>query len=536
MANVKYIDKDGARALVTEVKTRLAKKQDTMQLSVMPEAGEDYEGIVVEFIGATSSPYTHGYFYECVHDTTAGTYSWTPIKTQKSIGAEGTAEGAEIFNSYEGMLEPNTASGQKAHAEGQGTSASGDEAHAEGYKTKASGNNSHTEGNLSEASGTSTHAEGSSTKAVGDYSHAEGFGSQAKKASSHAEGQITIADGAAAHAEGASTNATGEQSHAEGSQTTASNSQAHAEGLSSTASGMVSHAEGTSLASGDHAHSEGFQTTASGMYSHAQGQGTTASNMAGTAIGSFNDPQTGSLLEIGNGTSNSTRSNIFEVFPDHINVKGSILLYGKPVSRQYSIMPSADADHLGWSVQYTGATNASYSQGSYYMCKAVADTDPTEYEWVKVTYNKDEVDSLLSAAGHFEAVDTLPTEDIKTNTIYLIPKRKNISGYADGTNLVLYYKVDNGYEKYSLTTFAYIETVTNAEDIAAIEAGTYPLTSVSVLDHTAGNVKDEYINLDGTSAGWEKIGDTEIDLSGYVKKSELTAITAEELAEMWADD
>lgn len=34
------------------------------------------------------------------------------------------------------------------------------------------------------------------------------------------------------------------------------------------------------------------------------------------------------------------------------------------------------------------------------------------------------------------------------------------------------------------------------------------------------NIYDEYINLDGTSAGWEKIGSTEIDLSNYYTKTE----------------
>lgn len=81
------------------------------------------------------------------------------------------------------------------------------------------------------------------------------------------------------------------------------------------------------------------------------------------------------------------------------------------------------------------------------------------------TYNKAEVDSLINAVknSRFEAVSTLPTTNIKTNVIYLVPKSP---------------------------------TQTN-------------------------NAKDEYINLDGTSSGWEKIGDTEVDLSGYVTTTAL---------------
>lgn len=63
---------------------------------------------------------------------------------------------------------------------------------------------------------------------------------------------------------------------------------------------------------------------------------------------------------------------------------------------------------------------------------------------------------------NFEVVQTLPTQDISTSTIYLVPKQT-----------------------------------------AQTE-----------------NVYDEYINTDGTSQGWELIGTTEIDLSNYYTKTE----------------
>ena len=87
------------------------------------------------------------------------------------------------------------------------------------------------------------------------------------------------------------------------------------------------------------------------------------------------------------------------------------------------------------------------------------------------TYTKAEVDGIVEAIknSRFEVVFTLPTTDIKTNVIYLVPK---------------------------------------------------PTTKTQ-------NVKDEYINLDGTSAGWEKIGDTEIDLSGYVTTTALNTALAD---------
>lgn len=99
------------------------------------------------------------------------------------------------------------------------------------------------------------------------------------------------------------------------------------------------------------------------------------------------------------------------------------------------------------------------------ITKAV--NDLVNYYLKTETYSKDEVDALFAAVknSRFELVDTLPTTDIKTNVIYLVPK-------------------------------------STAQ---------------------TSNVKDEYINLDGTTSGWEKIGDTEIDLSGYVTTTALNA-------------
>ena len=67
---------------------------------------------------------------------------------------------------------------------------------------------------------------------------------------------------------------------------------------------------------------------------------------------------------------------------------------------------------------------------------------------------------------NFEVVQTLPTQDISTSTIYLVPKQT-----------------------------------------AQTE-----------------NIYDEYINTDGTSQGWELIGTTEIDLTNYVQFSDLSTV------------
>lgn len=87
----------------------------------------------------------------------------------------------------------------------------------------------------------------------------------------------------------------------------------------------------------------------------------------------------------------------------------------------------------------------------------------------KIFYNKFEVDGLLKAITtlSLETVESLPTENISTLKIYLVPKVN-----ADGKN---------NYE--------------------------------------------EWINLDGTVDGWEFIGTTEVDLTNYATKEEVnTAI------------
>lgn len=91
------------------------------------------------------------------------------------------------------------------------------------------------------------------------------------------------------------------------------------------------------------------------------------------------------------------------------------------------------------------------------------------YYWNKSqTYNRAEIEALIEAAiqGTYIVAQTLPTTDISTHAIYLVPKESA----------------------------------------------------------TVGDYYDEYINTTGTSAGWEHIGTTEIDLSNYYTKAEINAL------------
>lgn len=194
--------------------------------------------------------------------------------------------------------------------------------------------------------------------------------------------------------------------------------------------------------------------------------------------------------------------------------------------------------------QYVGTTQVVapyYTQGDFYKA------DLTNEAWVKLTYNKEEIDSIVSTLGHFAVVAELPTTDISTSTIYLVPKTSSITGYSDGTtNADIYVETGTAttptYDKYEYDTtlgiYVFDSEITgnDAETIKGyIDGGTYTSSTVTAESRETRNIKTEYINLDGTTAGWEKIGDTELDTSDFVKYTDLVPITSQELAAMWAD-
>lgn len=248
----------------------------------------------------------------------------------------------------------NTASGQYAHASGNNTSATGAFSHAQnrqnsatatcssaqGEGTTASGTASHAEGMFSQSTALASHAEGYNTDAVSNYSHSEGYGTLAGSLSAHAEGYQSKALGLYSHAEGRETEAGGDNSHAEGKSAKSSGDLSHAEGLETIASGTVSHAGGYgTVASGMYSRASGRLTVASATTSVAFGNGTIADQESGLVLGQFNlAEQTNVLFAIGNGDSDSNRSNAFEVALDgtarvygDAEITGDIFLNGENV-------------------------------------------------------------------------------------------------------------------------------------------------------------------------------------------------------------
>ena len=199
---------------------------------------------------------------------------------------------------------------------------------------------------------------------------------------SFAEGYNTTASGVYSHAQGYNATAYGRVSHAEGSNTTANGWASHAEGYSTTASGYGAHAEGGDTeADGRHAHAEGYNTTASGVYSHAQNQGTIASSANQTAMGKFNEADSSGTYAaiIGNGTSDSARSNAFTVDWD-----GNVEAAGDITDGSGNVLANkADASVLTGIfkiVEYTHAyTNLAAGAGLYITANDFGASTPSGY-------------------------------------------------------------------------------------------------------------------------------------------------------------
>jgi len=163
-------------------------------------------------------------------------------------------------------------------------------------------------GNYSFASGYKTKARGIASTAMGENSTALGRGS--------------VAFGEFATAKGDYSNAVGYYAYASGVYSTAIGFATAAMGSSSIAMGGGSSAYGSyaislgygNEASGDYSTSTGLTTRAKGFASTAAGMGTTAKSSGCFVVGRYNDTTAvASLFEVGNGTTETTRSNAMVV-------------------------------------------------------------------------------------------------------------------------------------------------------------------------------------------------------------------------------
>jgi hypothetical protein len=147
--------------------------------------------------------------------------------------------------------------------------------------------------------------------ADGIHSFASGNYTVAKGSNSFTGGSETAADGFAAFATGNRTWAKGNHTFTSGNGTKALAQCSRAGGINTTASGDASVAEGHS-------------TESSGLYSYSNGVGTKAKKRSQFSIGEYNADDANALFMVGNGSSDTDRSNAFSVQKD-----GSIKVGGK---------------------------------------------------------------------------------------------------------------------------------------------------------------------------------------------------------------
>lgn len=113
----------------------------------------------------------------------------------------------------------------------------------------------------------------------------------------------------------------------------------------------------------------------------------------------------------------------------------------------------------------------------------------------------------------------------------------NDSGYQSATSVESIITA-KGYQTQSQVQSLINSAVGNITSIRYEKVTSLPATGsngvIYLVAHSHGtqDIYDEYIWLSETKT-YEKIGNTDIDLSAYVKKSELTAITTNDLNTMW---
>lgn len=142
-------------------------------------------------------------------------------------------------------------------------------------------------------------------------------------------------------------------------------------------------------------------------------------------------------------------------------------------------------------------------------------------------------------------------ESVKVNGTALVPSSKavdvsvptkvsqltNDSGFQNATQVNTTI-VGKGYQTQSQVQSLINSAVGNITSIRYEKVSSLPATGSNGVIYLVANthgtqdIYDEYIWISDSKA-FEKIGSTDIDLSAYVKKSELTAITTNDLNTMW---
>lgn len=142
-----------------------------------------------------------------------------------------------------------------------------------------------------------------------------------------------------------------------------------------------------------------------------------------------------------------------------------------------------------------------------------------------------DVSSALTNSGYQANV----IETVKVNNVALVPSSKAVNITVPTDNSVL--TNGAGYQTAKDVTDAINEAIGGLTGISFEVVETLPTrgkTGVIYLvahSHGAGDNYDEYVWLE-KSESYEKIGNTDVDLSNYVTKNDITIMTEQELADI----
>ena len=159
------------------------------------------------------------------------------------------------------------------------------------------------------------------------------------------------------------------------------------------------------------------------------------------------------------------------------------------------------------------------------------------------------VDDIVSEGGEPNTIDTVKvngtalTPDANKAVDVTVPttvaELTDAGDYALAADLptaVSELTNDSGYQTASDVSTAISDALDDVTGISYESVASLPATGETGVIYlvpkdggSGSNVKDEYI---WTGSAFEKIGDTEVDLSGYWSKSELAAITTAEVDEI----
>ena len=278
---------------------------------------------------------------------------------------------------------------------------------------------------------------------------------------------ISAGTGTNSIVEGSNTRASGELSHAEGSNTRANGEESHAEGYQTSATSVASHAEGRyTIANGVNSHAEGLRTIANNQSEHVSGQ----YNNSVSASATFGDSGN-TLFSVGNGTSNNTRHNAFE-----IRQNGDIYLSsgGTDIKLQ---------DHLGGGGGGTGGTEVEEMTQAEYDAASSAGTLDAETLYIITDAPEINANEYVSKAEN----------TVSATTIYY----HYLNGYSDDS-----WPSKN--VKMAILDFRGDKATTN-----------YKECSITIYDTNTSNWYYVYLYLDYTTGTFTKSDDYSIVNAEY---------------------